>query len=227
VPYLSHLVNFTETQTLEKYLQARWRDQFPGKPVPADRASVARMRLAVMAQHDYQVIEAFEALPSGEQLVLQEELALTGKVGQTFEGSPVHGGPAFLIYYSPAFLQQHAACHADCILALHALSRVFISARYMWPWNVDKQGTTVTIQVGDLRDKSLEEVMGTKVGDSFDSHHRPVWVLERLNDSEGELKLRPSADVNVLISKKAVFCIADFDAKSSVQGFWTQEPVSI
>jgi hypothetical protein len=217
VPYLSHLVKLTETETTEKYLQARWHDQFPSKPLPTDTASVARMRLAVMAQQDYGVIEAFDTLPSAEKLVLQEELALTGASGQTFKGSPVRGGPALLVYYSPAFLQQHAARRADCTLALHTLSRVFVSARSMWPLQLDEQGKTVTIQVGDLRDKPVEVVMGTKISDATGLPQRSVWVLERLNDKEGELKLRPSADLNILMSQKAMFCIVDFDTKHNVR----------
>ena len=54
-----------------------------------------------------QVVDAFYSLAEEDQRVLAFEMALTGLAGQTYaHGSAAVGGPAFLVYYSPAFLRS-------------------------------------------------------------------------------------------------------------------------
>lgn len=196
---------------METYLQARWESLFPSSPPLTDKTAVARMRLCVMAQQqDYGVMEAFDTLPAGEQRLLAEELSRTGVADQTFESSSVKGGPAFLIYYSPAFMQQHSPHGtSDCRKALHALSRVFVAARKLWPLSADKQGETVTIQVGELRGKGLEEVLGTPASE----YGRQIWALTKFNMFEGELGLKSAAEVNNLMVTYTPFHLLDFDSR--------------
>ena len=64
-----------------------------------------------------QVLDAFSLLSEEDQRVLAFEMALTGLAGQTYaHGSAAVGGPAFLVYYSPAFLRsavrdERVACY--------------------------------------------------------------------------------------------------------------------
>ena len=53
-----------------------------------------------------QVLEAFRQLSDEDQRVLAFEMALSGLPGQAYaRGAGYAGGPALLVYYSPAFLR--------------------------------------------------------------------------------------------------------------------------
>ena len=73
---------------------------------------------------------AFAALPAHAQQTLTREMAYSGAPGEAYDTSPTtRGGPAFLVYYSPAFvrchgLTQHSARTLTALRALFSLWRV-------------------------------------------------------------------------------------------------------
>ena len=67
-------------------------------------------RLVAQAQTielQHAVLGAYWALPERHRDVLATELARTGRAGEAYSSTPalVDQGPAFLIYYGPAFLR--------------------------------------------------------------------------------------------------------------------------
>ena len=99
------------------------------------------MRLVVQAQmSDKQaaLVAAFNQLMPEDRRVLCDEMARTGCVGQSYRLSQPRkaGGPAILVYYSPAFvrsLSPHTA--AD---ALRLLAEIYRRARVLWPLRLPK-----------------------------------------------------------------------------------------
>merc|ERR1719491_1722394 len=97
-----------ETTVVEAYLQARWKLVAPNTPVPDDQTAVACMRLVVMAQGDLDVVNAYKILPEPDQMFMAREMSRTGCIGQSFgRASAASRGPAVLVYYGPALLQNN------------------------------------------------------------------------------------------------------------------------
>jgi len=88
---------------------------------------------------------------------------------------------------------------------LTVLAKVLSAARTLWPLRSNADGTTVTIQVGELRCKSLETLVGSPAED-----HRQVWILIRQNDLDGVVMLRQAGDLNFLYAKGLEFLVLDF-----------------
>ena len=86
-------------------------------------------------------------------------LSGSGKTKQCAEGD-ARGGPAFLVYYAPAFLQSLAS--EDAHVALLVLSDVYRAARALWPLEktAEMEARTVTINVGALRGLSALRLSG-------------------------------------------------------------------
>ena len=102
--------------------------------------------------------------------------ARTGSAEQDYESSlpSVHGGPAFLVYYSPAFVRKLAP--ADTTAALTLLAEIYRRARKLWPLE-DAASSTVTVRIDQIKELSLQEIQAVYgVGDS--------WLLSRRNDKE-------------------------------------------
>ena len=141
---VNELANKTETQVFETYLEQIWgqvAETADLGPAPQGDDAIALMRLVVQAQmSDKQaaLVAAFNQLMPEDRRVLCDEMARTGCVGQSYRLSQPRkaGGPAILVYYSPAFvrsLSPHTA--AD---ALRLLAEIYRRARVLWPLRLPK-----------------------------------------------------------------------------------------
>jgi len=210
IPFLGKLQVSSETEVVEAYLQARWRALAPELAVPVGEAAVACMRLAVMAQGDLKVINAFDSLPAEDRCCLASELSRTGCLDQRYAacgGQPAEpGGPALLVYYGPALLQKHAqGTEEDMGVALHVLAGVLRAARQLWPLEEASEGSTATIQIGALKADSLQNLATAPGG-----RPRELWVLVRHNKLEGSVELARASRLNGLHEDGSLFKAIDF-----------------
>ena len=60
------------------------------------------------------------------------------------------GGPAFLVYYSPAFLRT--AARTDIVTGLHMLADIYRQARSLWPLSADRAHEYVTIRIDQIKE---------------------------------------------------------------------------
>lgn len=174
----------TETAVMEKYLVRRWAELLPEAPVPggADDDGVARMRLVLQAQTpDKQagVLEAFRALPREDHALLSDEMARSGIAEQAFARAPQFrqvAGPAFLVYYSPAFLRNLSPHHS--FAALRILAEVYRRARQLWRLTPTTDNAhTVTVRIDQLKELSLSDIMSAFA-------QGETWLLCRKNSLE-------------------------------------------
>ena len=101
--------------------------------------------------------EVLAVLTDEDRGVLSVEMALTAIADQSFQAAPtLSGGPAFLVYYSPAFLRTAAA--GDAVGAMRILSEVYRQARAMWPRVSADGGKTVTVRIDQLKDLSVRSI---------------------------------------------------------------------
>lgn len=111
-----------------------------------------------------------------------EELARTGVRGEAYERSPVpEGGPAFLVYYSPAFVRQ---ADDDARSALCALAAIYRAARRMWPLSAAAQGVTCTVRIDQLKGRSPKEIATLHTDGS-------CWLLRRQHQDACEGNIAP------------------------------------
>eukprot|EP00930_Biecheleria_cincta_P037717 TRINITY_DN25918_c0_g1_i1.p1 TRINITY_DN25918_c0_g1~~TRINITY_DN25918_c0_g1_i1.p1 ORF type:complete len:572 (-),score=110.77 TRINITY_DN25918_c0_g1_i1:94-1809(-) len=168
IPFLEKLAQETETQVNQRYLQARWADNFPTAP-PTN--SIAKMRLAVMAQDgSQQCIAAFEELANSREgrddiRTLETEMSKTGLEQQEYkdsdalalENNGLENGPAFLVYYGPQLLQAFRnEDMAKFQKALKVLAEVYRKARAIFPASPGRKGETVTIRIDELKAAAVQ-----------------------------------------------------------------------
>ena len=184
---LNDLAVATETEVMERYLVRTWGETFPEMgPAPMDEDGVAIMRLALQAQTpDKQaaVLQAWRALPREDAQVLRDEMARTGIQNQMFEAGPRFksvSGPAFLVYYSPAFIRTLSPTNA--YEALRVLAEVYRRARGLWPLGkTSGNAHHVTIRIDQIKELKLPEIQSAFAqGES--------WLLCRKNDNEGVIE---------------------------------------
>ena len=117
-----------------------------------------------------QLVHAFRALDDEDANTLTEEMARTGVAEQVYSRSAVRGGPAVLVYYSPAFLRH--VLKEDALLGLSVLAEIYRAARELWPLDEGEEGCTKTVNVGKL------------VGLEAIDLRRKRWVLRRASEQE-------------------------------------------
>jgi len=199
--FVGKLADKGETEVYDEYLAWRWRQlsaDFPEfGPEPTGNYRIALMRLVVAAQTLPVQKDVFEAFNRQchvrDQFVLSCEMALSGVVGQPFRPSHLEKdgavlGPAFLVYYAPQFLRTagHARQSAD---ALQMLAEVYRQARSMWPLSKEKAGTTVTLRIDQLKDRTPTVIHdGHQWGDG--------WFLFKRNEREAVVEQRPFYAIN-------------------------------
>ena len=99
-----------------------------------------------------QVLEAFDKLSDSDKEVLSVEMARTGTENQSFSEGFVPAsvrdrlaGPAFLVYYGPAFLQRMN--NDSPVRRLEILAEIYRRARKLWPAASDQAGNFVTLRI--------------------------------------------------------------------------------
>jgi len=169
--FVERIVDETETEVMEAYLQVRWEAHTPSPgPLPSGEDAITRMRLLCMAQANaLQVLAAFGDLPAEDRELLALEMSRTGCVGQAFSSSLVpqevvehEQGPAFLVYYGPAFL-QHRDTSEELRRRLLLLTEVYRCARGIWPATEQQAGSTVIIRIDAIKGMSISEMRSVEL----------------------------------------------------------------
>lgn len=103
--------------------------------------------------------------------------------GQTYEHtsgrSDLATGPAFLVYYSPAFLRS--AARTNALSGLQMLAEIYRQARSLWASSAALAGQSVTVRIDQIKELPPETIMDAHAwGDA--------WVLVKQNSLEGVVK---------------------------------------
>lgn len=207
--FVQKITDHTESEVMEEYLQMRWSESDAKiGPVPKGDSAVAKMRLLCMAQMNARpILKAFNELSDDDKEILSTEMARTGCMGQTFSSSlspaaahanPV--GPALLIYYGPAFLQNLG--NDDAVRRLSILAEVYRCARELWPASVAQVSVSVTVRVDTIKALRIAEMQSTmKSGD--------VWLLVKHNESEAFIECSSKKKLNKFIANHQAVQILD------------------
>ena len=183
------LADRTETEVFEEYLEGVWERQRLHTPPPSGVGAIALMRLVAQVQSPVlanTIVWAFGQLRADDSAVLTREMALSGVAGgqgqqYTREPEAIQRRPAFLVYYSPKFLQ--CAIRADAIGTLQVLAEIYQQARALWPFRDESsevtpeetpETCTVSLRIDELKDRAVEEI-----------RKRNGWVLTKCNAQEG------------------------------------------
>ena len=174
-PIVQQLATLTETELMERFLVEWWPDSLGPQPIGCE--AVALMRLVVQVQSPTaqpKVVEAFHSLSDDDRATLATEMAITGIDGQTYTASPTKGGPAFLVYYSPAFLRQSAS---NALAGLRVLAGVYRAARELYPLSDDHCGCVI-VHIDQLKaEGNIESLCATAgIGN--------LWMLVRKGERE-------------------------------------------
>merc|ERR1719326_1967596 len=95
--------------------------------------------------------------------VLTTEMSRTGCTDQSYSSNlvpqsvlDIRKGPAFLIYYGPAWLQN---LHGDePVKRLEVLAEVYRCARHLWPATHEAAGSTVIIRIDTIKNLSMTQL---------------------------------------------------------------------
>jgi len=143
------------------------------------------MRLCLHMQTQPQkqaLIAAFHGLPEDVRKTLGEEMVLPG-VGGAIGGRYATSGPAFLVYYSPAFMRSTAP---DLGWGLQVLALVYRQSRQLWPISAALTDKNVTIRIDII--KSMTVAAAGKIG----SEGRKFIICKR-NELEGVVEEHPES----------------------------------
>mmetsp|Transcript_25618 Transcript_25618/g.59670 ORF Transcript_25618/g.59670 Transcript_25618/m.59670 type:complete len:943 (+) Transcript_25618:61-2889(+) len=212
-PVVKNLAEKDETAVFEEYLRMRW-NMAPDLPLLTESYDqsgaevICKRRLLCMAQAAApHVLETFELLHARDRRLLSEEMARTGLVGQVYDlcrtmphedgGERWDQGPAFLLYYGPAFLQKAGA---QAKLALEVLTSIYEAGRVLWPLTSDDVDKTVTLRMDTLKERSVVEACAA-------SQSGEVWVLVRHNNAEGFVEWH-TPEVMAELEKNGQPCVA-------------------
>jgi len=207
--FVGKIATQTETEVMEEYLKMRWSENIPPVgPVPTGDSAVAKMRLLCMAQMNASaVLRDFADLTEEDSDTLNVEMARTGCVGQSFssnlapkEATARLEGPAFLVYYGPAFLQNLG--NDSPVKRLSVLAEIYRCARELWPASVAKAAINVTIRIDVVKALSIGDILdATLAGD--------VWLLVKHNESEAFIERSSKKKLNKMIAAGQRFQVLD------------------
>lgn len=207
--FVERIVDHTETEVMEEYLKVRWVEHVPSPgPVPTGESAIALMRLLCMAQMSAPpVLKVYPELSEDDQAVLNSEMALTGCVGQSYSSDLIPKdvrdhpkGPAFLIYYGPAFLQNLG--NDQAVFRLSVLAEVYRCARQLWPASIAKVASSVTVRIDTIKALSTNDLLQViKQGD--------LWLLVKHNDSEAFIERSSKKKLNKFIANGQSIQILD------------------
>jgi len=208
--FVQKIATSTETEVMEEYLKVRWVEHVPSVgPLPTGDCAVAQMRLLCMGQMNAGlVLKDFSQLLEEDREVLCTEMSRTGCLGQSYSPSIVPRevveepkGPAFLVYYGPAFLQNLGNDRA--LHKLSVLAEVYRCARELWPASMAKVASNIIIRIDTIKALSISEMhQATLNGD--------LWVLVKHNESEAFIELSSKKKLNRFISNMQSIQVMDF-----------------
>uniref|UniRef100_A0A7S4BGT0 Uncharacterized protein n=2 Tax=Chrysotila carterae TaxID=13221 RepID=A0A7S4BGT0_CHRCT len=202
------LVNRQPTELFEEFLEAEWRNS--GRKLselPSGPAAIALMRLVVQVQDPAAieaVVSAFTSLPSSLRDALSRELACTGVAGECYKRCPaVTAGPAFLVYYSPAFLRHCCACNLnEAQAALWTLAEVYRAARVLWPARNEPewQEHEVVVHIDELKD-----CFSTDLVDAYANGE--CWLVVRVSNHTAVVVRQPLEQVLAGTVRHCQLCV--------------------
>jgi len=201
---LNELANKTETQVFEDYIVKIWRETAERGidigPVPDGDEAIAKMRLMIQCQTreaQEAIVKGFDDANPADRAVLAAEMARTGLPGQHYSrGPPRRGGPAFLVYYSPALVRTLVPKETPDMYRI--LAEVYRRARELFPAQDDfAPNQTVSIRVDQLKEHSAKEIYAVH-------DHEDTWVLVKRNDLEAVVERRAESFIG---SAEAVNCV--------------------
>lgn len=205
----------SETTVVEEYLKMRWVESVPDLgPVPQGDSSIAKMRLLCMAQMAaVRVLRDFDLLADDDRKILDVEMARTGCPDQHFsaelapaEAVQTLAGPAFLIYYGPAFLQNLG--NDSAVQRLSVLAEVYRCARELWPVESAKVGVTVSIRIDMIKSLSILELQDVYTKDD-------MWIMVKHNDTEAFVECSSKKKLNKMIAAGTLFQVFDLAGLSA------------
>jgi len=195
---------------MEKYLKYRWSDHVPNLSEPPQGPhAIAAMRLLCMAQANSRtVVDAFNLeLPEEDKEVLSVEMARTGCSGQGFSPHLVPSevisrpaGPAFLIYYGPAFLQALGSDSA--VLRLRILAEIYRCARELWPESASAVATSVHVRIDTIKGLKVQEIQDVLF-------RGELWLVTKHNESEAFVERASHKKLNKFVRNGQKFQILD------------------
>ena len=207
-PIVQTLAHCTETELMENFLCEWWPSDELG-PVPEGPEGIALMRLAAQVQTPSAarlIVEAFNSLPSDDWITLAREMACTGIHGQTYKRCPIfNGGPAFLVYYSPAWLRQSVG---NPLAALRVLAEVYRAARTFYPFNDAHANDRVIIYIDMFKEAGAAADLLSKlrVGDGScwmlvykGMHEATVQLLSLVHDDVPPLEARKALEISSVL----------------------------
>ena len=224
MPLVTRLATTSMSGLYEEYLRASWPGGTLGPP-PTDQTAPALMRLMLQAQEPAMqraVHDAFHALGIDARRRLVAEMALTGTSDEvySFEGCRKGGGPAFLIYYSPAYVRHccalqeapppastapsasalwHEAPRAldEVRGMLNVLSEVYRAARVLWPETDDThehaqgESTGEVLMNVTIMVSDLSKSGAQDVLRSYGVGH--CWLLQKTGTTHGKVAVTSMA----------------------------------
>ena len=189
---VKRLAHTPPTQLNLEFLEAFWPRHLGA--LPTGPTAIALMRLVIQVQDtqdQLDVCTAFASLSSDDQTLLGEEMARSGVEGEHYTRSPVGGGPAILVYYSPAFLRNLAPTAPHN--ALRILAAVYRHSRAVWPASAERQGECVTVYID-----ALKACGGLDAVRSAHSHGA-FWALVKRSELEAVVEQRALRDLPAML----------------------------
>lgn len=201
-PVVRELADESETEVYERYLCTRWKEHKPELgPLPTNcLESVALMRLACQAQANaVAVLDAFTELADEEKWYLSKEMARTGCAGQDYsclgDGDVIQEGPAVLVYYGPALLQQKfGGGKTEVVLALRRLCEVYRQARSLRQNNSKDIGHLV-VRIDAIKDLTHQQICNHMTNGQ-------VFMLVQINDLEAFVEMHSLTTLAELCEEK-------------------------
>jgi len=207
---VQRLATMTPTALYEEYLQYAWASSpWLGTP-PSDHEAIALMRLLAQVQdpEKQQLIRhAILGMIPGARDWLTYEMSLSGVAGEAYGLSPqAVGGPAFLLYYAPAFLRQccmprsapsprmvELSAAEQARDGLHTIAEIYRAARKLWPLTHKASGDTVTVMVDEIKSCGTRDLH-----DAYTDGY--AWLLVRSGKSSANVRKTPIGELPAQMS---------------------------
>lgn len=197
--FVERIACHLETEVMEDYLKMRWTDHSPFiGPLPTGEGAIAKMRLLCMGQMNAsKYLAVYDQLNDDDREVLNLEMARTGCIGQHYsqnliprETSAIPNGPAFLVYYGPAFLQTLG--NDVPVQRLSILAEVYRCARSLWPSDSSQVEVSVTVRIDIIKSLSIAEMQEVTC-------QGELWIVVKHNDLEAFVERSSKCHVNKMV----------------------------
>lgn len=108
-------------------------------------------------------------------------------------------GPAFLIYYGPAFLQMQCS---STVLRLRILAEIYRCARELWPEATTLVAASVHVRIDTIKGLSVAEIQDVLAKGE-------LWLVTKHNESEAYVGRASHKKLNKYVSIGQKFQILD------------------